>query len=257
MEIIKDRKEKYLVPASIGHGLAEERFWSQSPFGWDWAISPPWRWTGRDWASEPWRRRSSTIMFRWMDRWFPISVVQISSEEGGIVLEKVVDEGAHVNKGDVIELSNSNLDLEILNAESEPAEKQDMLRNTQISMEQDRLNNSNEELSLSQDVITKRRSYQHQRRCTKKNSIRARSISRQGRLRPCRQEACAISKRLKKDAQLRRSQMDQMGDNLEAMQKNVQLVRQRKEKRTSAAPFRAKSVCSMWSWDRASRPDRR
>ena len=32
----------------------------------------------------------------------PISVVQISSEEGGIVLEKVVDEGAHVNKGDVI-----------------------------------------------------------------------------------------------------------------------------------------------------------
>ena len=45
----------------------------------------------------------------------PISVVQISSEEGGIVLEKVVDEGAHVNKGDVIvKLSNSNLDLEIL-----------------------------------------------------------------------------------------------------------------------------------------------
>ena len=82
----------------------------------------------------------------------PISVVQISSEEGGIVLEKVVDEGAHVNKGDVIvKLSNSNLDLEILNAESELAEKQDMLRNTQISMEQDRLNNSNEELSLSQD----------------------------------------------------------------------------------------------------------
>ena len=71
----------------------------------------------------------------------PISVVQISSEEGGIVLEKVVDEGAHVNKGDVIvKLSNSNLDLEILNAESELAEKQDMLRNTQISMEQDRLN---------------------------------------------------------------------------------------------------------------------
>lgn len=109
----------------------------------------------------------------------PISVVQISSEEGGIVLEKVVDEGAHVNKGDVIvKLSNSNLDLEILNAESELAEKQDMLRNTQISMEQDRLNNSNEELSLSQDVITKRRPISIRRHCTRKNSIRARSISR-------------------------------------------------------------------------------
>lgn len=32
----------------------------------------------------------------------PISVVQISSEEGGIVTEKVVDEGAHVGKGDII-----------------------------------------------------------------------------------------------------------------------------------------------------------
>lgn len=53
----------------------------------------------------------------------PISVVQLSPEEGGIVQEKVVEEGAHVKKGDVIlRLSNSNLDLQILNAESELAE---------------------------------------------------------------------------------------------------------------------------------------
>ena len=32
----------------------------------------------------------------------PISIVQISPEEGGIVMEKVVEEGAHVKKGDVI-----------------------------------------------------------------------------------------------------------------------------------------------------------
>ena len=113
----------------------------------------------------------------------PISVVQISSEEGGIVLEKVVDEGAHVNKGDVIvKLSNSNLDLEILNAESELAEKQDMLRNTQISMEQDRLNNSNEELSLCRMLLPSAVPISIRRRCTRKNSIRARSISRQRKI---------------------------------------------------------------------------
>ena len=77
----------------------------------------------------------------------PISIVQISPEEGGVVMEKVVDEGAHVNKGDVIiRLSNSSLDLQILNAESELAEKQDMLRNTQINMEQEGLANKNEKL---------------------------------------------------------------------------------------------------------------
>ena len=162
----------------------------------------------------------------------PISVVQISSEEGGIVLEKVVDEGAHVNKGDVIvKLSNSNLDLEILNAESELAEKQDMLRNTQISMEQDRLNNSNEELSLSQDVITKRRFYQHQEALHKEElNSREEYLKAKEDYDLAVKKHALISKRLKKDAQLRRSQMDQMGDNLEAMQKNVQLVRQRKEK---------------------------
>ena len=91
----------------------------------------------------------------------PIQVVQISPEEGGVVVEKVVDEGSKVHKGDVIvRLSNSNLDLEILNAESELAEKQDMLRNTQLSMEQDQLNNRTEAP------------------CRKNSSTRVRTISR-------------------------------------------------------------------------------
>ena len=61
----------------------------------------------------------------------PITVVQLSPEEGGIVQEKVVEEGAQVKKGDVIiRLSNSNLDLQILDAEAQLAEKQNFLRNT-------------------------------------------------------------------------------------------------------------------------------
>ena len=46
----------------------------------------------------------------------PIQVVQVSPEEGGIVQERVVEEGARVRKGDVlIRLSNANLNLQILN----------------------------------------------------------------------------------------------------------------------------------------------
>ena len=98
-------------------------------------------------------------------------------------------------------------------------------------MEQDRLNNSNEELSLSQDVITKRRSYQHQEALHKEElNSREEYLKAKEDYDLAVKKHALISKRLKKDAQLRRSQMDQMGDNLEAMQKNVQLVRQRKEK---------------------------
>ena len=91
----------------------------------------------------------------------PIQVVQISPEEGGIVMEKVVEEGTHVKKGDVIvRLSNSNLDLQILNAEAELAEKQNLLRNTQVAMQQDRLNNQTEQAQLDMDTQRKQRTFE-------------------------------------------------------------------------------------------------
>ena len=161
----------------------------------------------------------------------PIQVVQISSEEGGIVMEKVLEEGAHVNKGDIIvKLSNSNLDLQILNAESELAEKQNMLRDTRISMEQNNLTNSNEELTLAQDVITKRRAYEHQTALHKEqlNSCEEYLKAKEDYELAVKKHAL-VKQRISKDTQLRRSQMLQMGENLEAMQKNVTLVRQRKD----------------------------
>ena len=162
----------------------------------------------------------------------PIQVVQVSPEEGGIVVERVVEEGAKVRKGDVlVRLSNTNLDLEILQAESELAEKQNMLRNTHITMEQDKLANQKEEVQLAQDVTTKRREYEHQEKLYKE-----RLVSREDYLKAKEDYELAykslglVKEKLKKDAQLRQSQVDQMGDNLAAMQKNVVLVRQRKER---------------------------
>lgn len=162
----------------------------------------------------------------------PIQVVQISPEEGGVVMEKMVEEGQHVAKGQVIvRLSNSNLDLEILNAESELAEKQNMLRNTQISMQQDQLNNSNEAVQLSMDVQSKKRSYNHQASLQKEELN-----SREEYLKAKEDYELAVKKnrliqqRISRDAQLRHSQVDQMNDNLASMMRNVQLVRQRKER---------------------------
>ena len=162
----------------------------------------------------------------------PIQVVQVSPQEGGIVLERVVEEGAKVKKGDVlVRLSNTNLDLEILQAESELAEKQNMLRNTHITMEQDKLANQKEEVQLEQDVTTKRRAYEHQEKLYKE-----RLVSREDYLKAKEEYELAykslalVKQKLKKDAQLRQSQVDQMGDNLAAMQKNVILVRERKER---------------------------
>lgn len=162
----------------------------------------------------------------------PIQVVQISPEEGGVVLEKTVEEGTHVKKGDVIvRLNNSNLDLEILNAESELAEKQNMLRSTQLSMEQDNLNNRNEALQLKMDVQTKRRAYKHQAALQKEElNSREEYLKAKEDYELAVQKEELIQQRLKKTNELNRSQVAQMTGDLASMRKNVELVRQRKAK---------------------------
>ena len=162
----------------------------------------------------------------------PIQVVQISPEEGGIVMEKVAEEGQSVKKGDVIvRLSNSNLDLQILNAEAELAEKQNLLRNTQVAMQQDKLNNETEAASLSMDVARKKRNYeQNQRLYSEKLISKETYLQAKEDYELAQKKQQLVSDRLTKDAQYRSLQMDQMEDNLANMRRNVVLVHERKNK---------------------------
>ena len=162
----------------------------------------------------------------------PIQVVQLSPEEGGIVREKVVEEGTRVKKGDVIlRLSNSNLDLQILNAEAELAEKQNLLRNTQVAMQQDRLNNRTELATLATDIQRKERAMK-QRECLYANRLMSREEylqSREDYELAC-QKYDLVQQRLQQDSIYRSVQMDQMEDNLENMRRNVLLVRERRDR---------------------------
>ena len=162
----------------------------------------------------------------------PIQMVQISPEEGGIVMEKVVEEGTMVHKGDVIvRLSNSNLDLQILNAEAELAEKQNLLRNTQVAMQQDRLNNQTEQAQLDMDTQRKQRTFEQNKRLYGEKLIsREDYLQSQENYQLSAKKRSLVTKRLKQDSIYRTVQMDQMEDNLQNMRRNVILVRQRKDK---------------------------
>ncbi len=162
----------------------------------------------------------------------PIQVVQISPEEGGIVMEKVVEEGTMVRKGEVIvRLSNSNLDLQILNAEAELAEKQNLLRNTQVAMQQDKLNNQTEQAQLDIDTQRKLRAFDQNKRLYQEKLIsREAFMQSQEDYQLSARKRSLVSQRLKQDSIYRTVQMDQMEDNLQNMRRNVVLVRQRKDK---------------------------
>ena len=162
----------------------------------------------------------------------PISIVQISPEEGGIVMEKVVEEGAQVKKGDVIlRLANSNLDLSILNAESELAEKQNLLRNTQVAMQQDKLTNETEKATLDIDTQRKQRTYTQMERLYQEKLVsKEEYMQAKEDFELAQRKHNLVSQRLEQDSIYRTVQMDQMEDNLQNMRQNVAMIRERKNK---------------------------
>lgn len=161
----------------------------------------------------------------------PITVVQLSPEEGGIVQEKVVEEGAQVKKGDVIvRLSNSGLDLQILDAEAQLAEKQNFLRNTQVAMEQDKLNNQLEKAQLDVDIARSRRAYTQQKKLYDENLIaKEEFLKAKEDYELATKKYALVVERLRQDSISRTIQMDEMETSLANMRRNIQLVHERKE----------------------------
>ncbi len=161
----------------------------------------------------------------------PIEIVYLSPEEGGIVVEKVVEEGAMVKKGDVIvRLSNSALDLQILNAEAELAEKQNLLRNTQVAMQQDLLSNMTEQAQLDMDIQRKKRTYEQNKRLFEEKLIsRENYLQAKEDYELAQKKHRLVGSRLQQDSIYRSVQMEQMEDNLANMRRNVVLVHKRKD----------------------------
>ena len=94
----------------------------------------------------------------------PMTTIQLSPQEGGIVEKILIEEGSPVKAGDaILILNNDNLDLQILNSEAELAEKENILRNTQIQMEQQKLDVRQNVLEYGTQVDRLKRAYEQQK----------------------------------------------------------------------------------------------
>ena len=159
----------------------------------------------------------------------PINTVYLSAIEGGTVAEKVVEEGVMVRRGDVIvRLVNPMLSLTILDSEAQLAEKQNFLRNTQVTMEQEKLNLRKEKLQLDLDVERKRR------KSVQYASLYAeRLVSEEEYLQAAEdyefavKERDLVMERQRQDSIYRSIQVQQMEESLANIRKNLVLQRQR------------------------------
>ena len=169
----------------------------------------------------------------------PLVTIQISPIEGGIVEEILAEEGAQVRKGDpIIRLTNDNLDLQILNSEAELAEKENLLRNTQIQMEQDRLNVKQSKAEYLLNVKRLKRNYEQQ-----KTLYNEKLIAKEEYLKAKEDYDLAMDKlqiiqdKEVQDSLFRSTQVERMRESLENMQLNMHMIRKRNENLTIKAPI--------------------
>ena len=159
----------------------------------------------------------------------PMTTIHLSTTEGGVVEMRNVEEGAVVRKGDVIvTLSNLSLRVSILRSEAELAEKQNILRNTLISMEQEKLSLRQDKAQLDLDVSRKKRAWQQNEELYR-NAL----IAREEWLQSKEDYELAEKKRelnierQVQDSLYRSVQIEQMEENLDNMKRNMQLIRER------------------------------
>jgi HlyD family secretion protein len=168
----------------------------------------------------------------------PITVIFLDAQEGGRVEEKLIEEGSMVKKGDIIlKLSNPDLHLNILDSEAQLAEKENFLRNTQVTMEQERLSIKRELVNLKYDIERKERNYQQNVILMKDNLISREDFIRSREdLDMARQSQVLFIERQRQDSIFRSVQVNTITSNLENMRKNLQLVRARAENLNVRAP---------------------
>ncbi len=168
----------------------------------------------------------------------PKTTIYLDLEEGGKVIEKLIDEGETVKKGDVIvKLVNNDLKLQILNTESSLAYQSNELRNTLIGMEQQKINNLQQLLSIDTDIIRQKRHYEQNLMLFEKGFISKEDflISKENYDFSLRDRDLRYQ-RMVQDSIFRANQKLQMNSSLMNMKQNLEMVRQRLENLNIKAP---------------------
>jgi HlyD family secretion protein len=168
----------------------------------------------------------------------PITTIKLDAQEGGRVEEKVIEEGTMVKKGDVIlRLSNPDLYLAILTSEGDLGFRENQLRQTQISMEQEKLQIKRELVTLKFNIDRLARNFKQNEGLIKDSLISKEEYIRSKEdLDQAMQSKDLYMERMKTDSIFRSVNIQTMQNDLLNMRKNLALVRDRVKNLNVMAP---------------------
>lgn len=169
----------------------------------------------------------------------PIMFFQLSALEGGRVVEKVVEEGVMVKKGDIIvRLENPNLSMEILKSEADLAYQENELRNTLLSMEKDKLTIRQDRLQSELNVTRNKRKYEQNKKLYEEDLIAKEDyLTAKEDYETSVENNRMLIERQKQDSMYREIQVENMEESLNNMRRNLKLVRERYDNLNVKAPI--------------------
>jgi len=169
----------------------------------------------------------------------PISTVYLDAIEGGQVEKKFVEAGAHVKQGDkILELSNTNLVLNLMQREAEYFTQEDNLQKARLSLEQYKLNYATLAADLDYQLKKEQRDFDKNKSLFEKKTIsETEYITCKDRYDYLTEKRILAEKNFKQETHFREVQIKQLEASLKRMRSNLDIIREKLDKLTIRAPI--------------------
>ncbi|MFN6971687.1 MAG: efflux RND transporter periplasmic adaptor subunit [Rheinheimera sp.] len=157
----------------------------------------------------------------------PKTTVYLDSIAGGQVEEKLVEHGDFVQQGQpLLRLSNTALQLEVMSREAQATEQLNFLRNTQMTMETNRLNLRRDLLEIDLQIRQLQRRLKQSEQLKASNLIAADTLTQlQDDLQYFEQRKQLTLEQQRQENSVRQLQLTQLEESAQMLQSNLQLAR--------------------------------
>ena len=159
----------------------------------------------------------------------PIRTVYLDAIEGGRVEDILIDEGNMVKKGDIIlELSNTNLILEISNNEAAVSRAVNEFQNTKINLQLQTINRKQNLIETERQLKLQKRQFEYNRELFKQNHISKEEYDRSTeQYEATKQQYALLIDVLKTDSVFREVQVKSMENQIKRMEDNLKIIQGR------------------------------
>ncbi|MCJ9428011.1 efflux RND transporter periplasmic adaptor subunit [Kordiimonas marina] len=172
----------------------------------------------------------------------PLKTVFLDAIEGGRVEKVLVEDGAMLKKGDlIVQLSNTNLQLEVTRNEAAVTEQLNNMRTIELQLEQNRLQHKRDLVEIDYQIIKLTRQAERQRVLASKGAVSQATLDdTEDELTYYKNKQAVTKESQTADAKLQESQLKFLKEASSRLENNLTLARQNLENLSVKAPVAGK-----------------